>query len=284
MPGRFHLTLIDVLYDISEKHVFFTPFWHHCIMHHTVVLTERVDRRWFVGSLSGVCIPSLTLFLIALFSPLIAHTASMSAFTFTAPIVTPEEERAEREALSDEDLQRLQHDLYGGPGVVDEHDEQELAGALALLQGAINRIHDNEKIAYMEALERAPDLVRTESDPVRMLCIENYDIDKAAHRLVNYWRVRLLLFGQDRCFLPMTLQGAIAADLETLQKGLFLELDPDKHGRPVFYMDRMRCTKEVAPRDAICRCLWYVLHTCVQRTEEAVAECVWLVNYRVSRF
>ena len=219
----------------------------------------------------------------------------MSAFTFTAPIVTPEDERAEREALSGEDRQRLEEDLFGTStssavdGNDNEHEEgptdDEMHNAMVSMQTALDQIPDKEKIEYLEALERAPELVQIESDATKFLLFTKLDAEAAARRLVEYWKVRLTLFGKDRCYLPMTLAGAMAEDMEALQKGLFFELEPDAHGRAVFYLDRMRCIKEVAHRDAINRCFWYLVQTHLQKTDGLNNNkgTVFLINYRVSR-
>ena len=55
---------------------------------------------------------------------------------------------------------------------------------------------------------RCPDEV---SDVKRLAFVEHEggDVSKAALRLIKYWNFRLELFGDDRCYLPMTLLGAM---------------------------------------------------------------------------
>jgi hypothetical protein len=86
-------------------------------------------------------------------------------------------------------------------------------------------------------LERAPQLVESESDAAGFLRCEKYDAWAAALRLVKYWEARKKIFGPDRAFLPMTMAGAMAEDMEHLRKGFLLILPDDDHGRAVAYWD-----------------------------------------------
>lgn len=49
----------------------------------------------------------------------------------------------------------------------------------------------------------------------------------------------------------MTLEGAMAEDLPTLEKGFLSVLPNDEAGRPVVFFDRIRAIPTVAPRDAV---------------------------------
>jgi hypothetical protein len=163
----------------------------------------------------------------------------MSAFSFSAPIVTPDDEHAEREALPEEERQRIRKEVYGVEDEMEETDTM-VEKAVLLLQEALHDIPDVEKQTYLEALERAPLLVETESDPIRFLRCEKYVAGAAAHRLVSYWEVRKKIFGPDRAFLPMTQNGAMAEDMVYSEKGFTTMLPDDDHGRPVVCCDRIR--------------------------------------------
>jgi len=51
--------------------------------------------------------------------------------------------------------------------------------------------------------------------------------------------------------LPMTQAGAMAEDIEYLQKALVVFLPEDNHGRAVFGLDRIRCIASIAPRNSM---------------------------------
>jgi hypothetical protein len=205
----------------------------------------------------------------------------MSAFTFTAPIVTEEEEREERAALTDEERLRLNLDVYGGEQFVPETEEM-LENGVVLLREALQDIPDTEKAAYLEAIEIAPLVVERESNPVAFLRCEKYDAEKAARRLVAYWDVRKKTFGAERAFLPMTQAGAMAEDMEYVEKALIVMLPDDDHDRAVFHWDRIRCIRSVAPRDSVVRCFFYLMQVLCERENAQTRGYVQIVNFRVS--
>ena len=104
------------------------------------------------------------------------------------------------------------------------------------LEEALAAISADEKSAYLEAMEFAPRLVETESDPMCFLQCENFNSWDAAQRLVTYWRERKNHFGA-RAFLPFTLDGKGAPSDGTicaLREGTILVLPNDNEGRSVF--------------------------------------------------
>jgi hypothetical protein len=207
----------------------------------------------------------------------------MSAFSFSAPIVTPDDEQAEREALTEEERQRIRKEVYGVEDEMEETDSTMVEKAVLLLQEALHDIPDVEKHAYLEALERAPLLVEKESDPIRFLRCEKYDAGAAAQRLVSYWEVRKKLFGPDKAFLPMTQNGAMAEEMVYSEKGFTAILPDDDHGRPVVCCDRIRSTAAIAPRASVLRCNFYVLQVVSEQERAQKGGYVMMINYRVSR-
>jgi hypothetical protein len=205
----------------------------------------------------------------------------MSAFTVIAPVVTLEEDQAEREALPEEERQSIRKEVYGSEVEIKETDAM-AEKAVLLLQEALHEIPDVAKQAYLEALERAPLLVERESDPISFLRCEKYDAWVAAHRLVAYWEVRKKFFGPDRAFLPMTQTGAMAEDMEYAEKALMTMLPDDDHGRPVVCWDRIRATAAVAPRASVLRCCFYLAQVLSEQEIAQKGGCVVMINYRVS--
>jgi hypothetical protein len=203
----------------------------------------------------------------------------MSAFTFTAPIITLQDELEEREALTEEERNVIHEDLHGSEQEVTETDEV-LQNGIGLLHEALEAIPREKKLAYLEALERAPQLVERESKPIIFLRVEKYDAWAAANRLVAYWDLRKTCFGPDRAFLPMTQSAAMTEDTEVLRKGIVTISPDDKHGRPVFYWDRIRATGP--HRDSVRRCLFYVLQVLMEQENAQRRGCVYVINLKVS--
>jgi hypothetical protein len=205
----------------------------------------------------------------------------MPAFPFSAPIVTEEEEKEQREALTDDERQKLHNDVYGGEQLVPETDGM-LENGVVMLRQALQDIPDDEKVAYLEALEYAPLLVERESNPAAFLRCEKYDAWAAARRLVAYWDVRKKTFGPERAFLPMTQSGAIAEDMEYLKKATCMVVPDDEHERAVVHFDRNYKSTSAATRDSFLRCLFYMMQAVCERENVQRRGYVRIVNFRVS--
>ena len=117
----------------------------------------------------------------------------------------------------------------------------DVPGVRAELNQAIELIPEVEKAAYLEALQRAPHLVETESDPLCFLQYDKYNCWDAANRIVAYWEERLKLFGRERAFLPLTLVGESALSqkaIECCRSDAVLLLPNDSSGRSVVCVSR----------------------------------------------
>jgi hypothetical protein len=111
------------------------------------------------------------------------------------------------------------------------------------LEQALELIPDEEKAAYLEAVETAHHLIEDESNPVWFIRYEQCNFWAAASRLVTYWKERKALFG-DRAFRPLKLltgEGALnEEDIMVLRAGWLTLLPKDGVGRSVLYYDRAR--------------------------------------------
>jgi hypothetical protein len=196
----------------------------------------------------------------------------MSAFTFTAPTFTEAQEALERSSLSEKEKDQIRCDLYGVDSSVfpvSTHysaihdDDQNILDDESRSLNLINEVictssGHHDKAALRTALETVPHLVTKESNFVYYLRCENYDPWAAADRVARYWSIRQHLFGP-KAFLPLTLTGALADDVEFLRKGFVYLQCRDRRGRPVLFFDRVRCTKETVPRQVAMRCCFYAL-------------------------
>lgn len=110
------------------------------------------------------------------------------------------------------------------------------------LQIALNMILPIEKADYLLALQVAPDLVLTESDPMRFIRFTSLDYTVAAKMLVNYWKRRREIFG-DRAFLPMILTGGGAVSehaIAFMKTGQVSYLPNDLAGGTIMCFDNSR--------------------------------------------
>lgn len=103
------------------------------------------------------------------------------------------------------------------------------------IQGALDMMPAEMKEEYLEAVQKCPSVVESESDPLMFLRREDFNAWAAALRLTLYWTTRKSLFG-DRAFLPLTLDGTGALtgeDIDQLRAGFRAILPNDKEGRTV---------------------------------------------------
>ena len=178
-------------------------------------------------------------------------------FSFTAPSVTPEQEQAERDALSESERRKLDDGIYGRePNDPKKNSEPVSETLLAQFRAALDAIPDKD--AYLEASKRVPELLDQESHPSKFLRHNGNDAPAAAKQLVQYWRLRREVFGETRAFHPMTLDGAMAEDVDYFRKYAFAVAPNDRFGRPVMYFDRAQVTLTDLPREKFWRISFYL--------------------------
>ena len=113
---------------------------------------------------------------------------------------------------------------------------------LLQLERALKSIRNEEKVDYLEAIRRCPDLVASESDPMRFLRFTHFNTSAAAQGLIRYWKRRRKVFGE-KAFLPMLLtgNGALSEEvIESVKSGQLVVLPPDRYGRTVRCVDQSR--------------------------------------------
>lgn len=179
------------------------------------------------------------------------------------PKFTDQDEQRELATLNINELMKLQSDLTGiqtitngmtGLGVggvgsggvnlnVYNGDTSPLANLtthdhmrLAALDQHMGTLPTESTAAYFKATTVCPDEVSKERKLLFLQCEEG-NIQLAALRLALYWQFRLDNFGEDRCFLPMTLAGAMRDEVMSMAKARVLQLLPntDAAGRAIIY-------------------------------------------------
>ena len=181
-----------------------------------------------------------------------------------APAITAEEEQAERERLSEEERLRIRHDVFGD--IEASNSEQAdpsfnetseiIEQGLASMRAAIEEIPIEGKRDFVMVQKIAPDIVAQESPLLSFLRCENYDVWAAAHRIVNYWKLRCETFGEI-AFHPMRLTESLSDCTDLLEKGVSMLLPPDRSGRQVLLVNRACFSRDVTSRETVYRLYLY---------------------------
>ena len=176
-----------------------------------------------------------------------------------APIFSEQDEREEKEALTENERRQVHTDVYGEGDESFEEDSQSLAKGIAEMRDAIENIPREQKKSYLRALEEAPDVAARESPPAFFLRCEEFNVWAAAQRIVNYWNQRYLYFGEDRAFLPLRMNRSLTAeDMLIFEKAVYMILPRDNHGRQVVLVNRAKYTSDTAPHQSICCALFFI--------------------------
>ena len=103
-------------------------------------------------------------------------------------------------------------------------------------------LDDDTKREYLEANEKNPELVETETPLHKFLAVEDNNPWQAARRLALYWKYRKEIMGDDRWLLPMTQTGKGAlgdAEVNLLRRGIYNYTCTEETG-PVVVVDGYR--------------------------------------------
>jgi len=147
------------------------------------------------------------------------------------------------------------------------------------VQEALNSFPDRMKTEYHEALQRCPNLVKTESDQLKFLRREKFNCYAAAVRLLSYWRERKAIFGE-RAFRPMDISGDGALsrdDLRPLNCGILSlieipedEDDDNESKQCIVVCDPTRLEvlmRQQSFRESYLRCVFYFIHLLSEKVE-----------------
>jgi len=180
-----------------------------------------------LDSLEGECIEEL----LTRFQKLLFHTSDINHESHEARFTIPNLEQNHLDLHHRKPSQDLPHTYDNKYGA---------------LEKALHAIAVHDKVDYMTAIHVAPELALQESDPSRFLSFHDYNAEKAAQCIVQYWKQRRALFG-DRAFLPTTLtgNGALnAEDIQLLKCGNVALTGQDQQGSTEMVFDPSRRTAE----------------------------------------
>ena len=201
----------------------------------------------------------------------------------SAIAITPEYENRELSALTASELVKIEFDLLGlGTGITcNSLRASDHARCLIRLEQELDKIPPQSKAAYLQAQVHCPALV---SDERKLVFLERDDGDAtaAASRLVDYWASRFKIFGPDRCFLPMTLDGAMKGMARDLIQHRSMALLPvkDAAGRAiiVFYPDRRNFDEFSPEHEAMA--FWYLIEAALEDPDVQEQGVVFVVSGR----
>eukprot|EP00562_Extubocellulus_spinifer_P003163 CAMPEP_0178478282 /NCGR_PEP_ID=MMETSP0696-20121128/4579_1 /TAXON_ID=265572 /ORGANISM="Extubocellulus spinifer, Strain CCMP396" /LENGTH=566 /DNA_ID=CAMNT_0020105645 /DNA_START=69 /DNA_END=1765 /DNA_ORIENTATION=- len=188
------------------------------------------------------------------------------------PVFTAQDEAREIASLSISELTSIRNDLTGAAAFSDAYASAVASASRADIPAAVARLNHemfelpaSQTGAYYQAVETRPELVCHERK-LMFLDYENGDVTLAAKRLAKYWEDRLEIFGPDRCFLPMTLRGAMRDQAMPMARRQIWQPVPvtDAVGRTVFYFcPSRRNFSEYSPREEAMDA-WYQLETLLE--------------------
>lgn len=181
---------------------------------------------------------------------------------------TAEQESELRDAVANTDVESEStppnfNDMYGQTHP--EETPEVISDGLKKLEEEIEKLKAEEKVDLNRAMERCPDLVN-EKEKLKFLRCEVFNANLAAIRLARYWKRRVLIFGEKKAFLPLTLSDALKDDEVGLTMG-FIRLIPnvkDPVGRAVVFGDPSRLKNPSNNRLSIQRAIWYVIHAALE--------------------
>lgn len=191
-------------------------------------------------------------------------------FSITGPRITDEQDAAERDSLTAEELKALHDDIRGKSSLVYTETAEMKRSACEAVQQAIDLIGLNQKQAYLRALHVCPNLVATETEPIRFIRSVDYNPWEAAQKIVDYWECRRKIF-MDRPFAPLAIRsGALSDDtVAFLDRKIWVRGADDANHRAIIYFDRSQLENNERYRNAALQTIFYVFCATIEESEDA---------------
>ena len=140
---------------------------------------------------------------------------------------------SELNKLSMEERDEVLLDLHGVSDVIDE-DPGLVATSIHRLLNELDYIPNEEKRAYLQALEQNEQYVRDEKFLLMFLRADRFNIPAAASRVVAFYETKSELFGRDKLGRDILISDLTADDIACLESGYAQILSGrDRAGRAI---------------------------------------------------
>ena len=134
---------------------------------------------------------------------------------------------------------------------------------LAKFNHVLNNIDTQKKVACMMAQETSPDQSR-DGFKIAFLRCNSFEVELSVDCWIKYWDLRLSIFGEEKAFLPMTLEGAMEGSKKavssTYMKVAKSMTDPDG---PAICLFDFREEKGDISNDDLFKAVYYNWHVCL---------------------
>lgn len=181
---------------------------------------------------------------------------------------TAEDEKTELASMTVSEMVNVESDLRGITTGISNLWIRGEAPDLEGLENEMARLPPEQKAAYSRALTECPSLV---SDDFKKAFLETEDNNPklAAVRLALFWEYRLDLFGPERCFLPMTLSGAMRDEAKNVVERRVVQLLParDTAGRAILYLQESRRNFAEYSAEQEIKAIWYFFEVAMEDPE-----------------
>lgn len=180
-------------------------------------------------------------------------------------IITSREEEQEMMSLTPQELTSIGRDLFGVTSSLDSisvvnssNEDDTFKSELKMLDSELLKIPDEEMHTFITAMKERPELVN-DAHRASFLRRDDFDAKRASRRLVSYWERRRELFGSEKVYLPLTLDGAMRDDVDNLSQGFVSALPvKDLNGRGIFFCNSGHLDWSKYSRESMQRTIWYL--------------------------
>eukprot|EP00429_Kryptoperidinium_foliaceum_P009693 CAMPEP_0176003292 /NCGR_PEP_ID=MMETSP0120_2-20121206/1098_1 /TAXON_ID=160619 /ORGANISM="Kryptoperidinium foliaceum, Strain CCMP 1326" /LENGTH=559 /DNA_ID=CAMNT_0017335929 /DNA_START=308 /DNA_END=1987 /DNA_ORIENTATION=- len=182
-------------------------------------------------------------------------------------------DRAVADQLNRMSLDERERTLEEMHGVAPIHDETEelIAVKLKELQENIDRAPASERMMYDKALIQrgGSDYLKSRRYMLPFLRAENFDIEKAASRLLLNCTIKAKYYGEETAGRPLCLDDLSSEDIRALRSGVFgIFPRRDRSGRLVLF-NHIVCTSVDCPLVLhFFKAYWYIAMSIVEDDEE----------------
>ena len=177
-------------------------------------------------------------------------------------VFTKADEAKENAEMTEKEKIDATAELYGQTHPNETQDL--ISESLVSLVHELDAYAPSKRANWDKAKERCPNLTDDKHKLMFLRC-EVFNVDLAAARMISYWDKRVEVFGEDKAFLPLTLEGALKDDEVALNMGFIQSTEhADAAGRRIILGDPSKLKKELYTRDSMVRAFWYTVHAALE--------------------